>query len=213
MAFLPTSPVTLEGGCMCKAVRYTVKIPALKERPISAKAVTYHYGKKLDGLTRMPFVTIDHCESCRLSCGGLVQSWMIMPQPWVTFHLKNPTQMSSSGREYSTKDVIMPSKEVLDSTTVRSYKSSEDVHRTFCGTCGSTLTYGFDGNETSPYGPILDLTVGTLDRESLESDGFRVDRQGWWDDGICWIRDLFRNCDDGIVVNKETVTGPIVEGV
>ncbi|KAF2227906.1 hypothetical protein BDZ85DRAFT_255081 [Elsinoe ampelina] len=209
MAFLPTSPVTLEGGCMCKAVRYTVKIPALEERPISAKAVTYHHGKKLDGPTRMPFVTIDHCESCRLSCGGLVQSWMILPQPWVIFRLKGSNQME----EYTTKDVIMPSKEVLGNTTVRSYKSSDDVHRTFCGTCGSTLTYSFDGNETSPYGPILDLTVGTLDRTSLESEGFRVDRQGWWDDGISWIRDMLRNGDDGIVCNKETVTGPIVEGV
>lgn len=34
MAYLPSSPVDLTGGCYCGAVRYSVEIPDLKDRPL-----------------------------------------------------------------------------------------------------------------------------------------------------------------------------------
>ncbi|KAF4547442.1 Hypothetical protein D9617_42g090290 [Elsinoe fawcettii] len=213
MAFLPSSPIELEGGCMCRAVRYQITIPALEERPISRKAITYHHKKPVDGPTRLPFITIDHCEECRLSCGSLVQSWMIIPQPWIKFQLAQSDGSSSELRDYRCSDVVIPSAEVLKNTFIREYMFSEDSHRTFCGRCGSTLAYAYDENEKSPYGSIMNITVGTLDRDSLGSEGFRVDRQGWWDDGIPWIKNLLRNGDDGIAVAGREVTDDLVEGV
>lgn len=159
----------------------------------------------------MPFISIDHCESCRVGSGGLVQSWMIMPQAWVTFDLQPKKEGHSLVQSYAAHDVVMPVERIIEETSLRVYKSSMDVHRTFCGACGSTLTWASDDNEKAGYGPILDLAVGTLDRDSIVM--VKPDRVGWWNDGIPWIRELLRNGDEGLVVNQEAIVSAVVEDV
>lgn len=37
---------------------------------------------------------------------------------------------------------------------------------------------------------MLDIVLGTVDREDLSKEDLRLDRQLWWDYGIGWVRDL-----------------------
>ena len=45
---------------------------------------------------------------------------------------------------------------------IRRYRSSPPVERTFCGTCGSNLTFGFD-----PLPDAIWVAVGTLDDDPV----------------------------------------------
>ena len=45
---------------------------------------------------------------------------------------------------------------------------------------------------------MLDILMGTIDREDLEREELRVERHVWWDKGIGWIRDLFSGGDGGM---------------
>ncbi len=47
-------------------------------------------------------------------------------------------------------------------------------------------------------GEIVDIAVGTLDRESIEV--VRPDRHGWWEDGVEWIRRLVSDGDGGALI-------------
>lgn len=37
---------------------------------------------------------------------------------------------------------------------------------------------------------MLDIVMGTVDREDLDSEALRPERQLWWDYGVDWIKDM-----------------------
>jgi len=37
---------------------------------------------------------------------------------------------------------------------------------------------------------MLDIVLGTIDREDLSSETMQPERQIWWDYGIDWIKDM-----------------------
>lgn len=205
MAFLPPTPLTLTGGCMCTALRYEITIPALPSRPLLPRAAPTPINPAGDTIpTRLPLIDIDHCTPCRRACGSLFQCWFICQQSWVSFTLQ-PRPLSlpragsasytepfdaADGIKYSCAEVVDPSEEVLERTYLGHWNSSENVHRCFCSRCGTGVTYCASKERGSEWtlGGMVDVAVGTLDTESLEV--VRPDRHGWWDLGIGWVKEL-----------------------
>lgn len=256
MAFLPSEPLTLTGGCFCKANRYTIKIHASEDRGVVPEAMDTPIAAETDGKlrtvpTRFPLVGFDHCDSCRRTSGAIVQCWFICPTSWVIWDLlaskshtsrDGPSNLGTPGLNKRAKDgeasniafpsdaitspggiaqvpailaigpphpqqecegakarpVALKQPELLDKTFLSHYKSSADVTRTFCARCGTNLTYFMDRPASAPMPPTVDITVGSLDPESI--DRIRPERHGWWEEGVGWIKQLLRNGDGGFLI-------------
>jgi hypothetical protein len=209
MAFLPPSSMTLHGGCLCAAIRFTINVPPVSDRPQAPFAAPTPVAG-FDGVVRqtttlLPIIEIDHCRSCNLAAGALVQSWFVSPESWVSWQLLQRVDdihgapiHKAQDHEYSnfeTAAVIKPSADMCKSTYLSLFVSSENVHRGFCGRCGTSLTYCYTGEK--PGWPLpernFNISLGTLDREFLEF--VRPERHGWWTDGIGWVKNMLRNGD------------------
>jgi len=158
----------------------------------------------------MPSVQIDHCTSCRVATGGLVACWLSVPPAWVSFELESRGAQGDSVTldytKHSASEVVRPNPSMVKSTRLRVYESSPGVYRTFCGHCGTSLTYAMRGRDEE-----MDVVVGTLDRAALESQGFMADRHGHWGDGIRWIQELVTGGGDGGLVRQSQGLGsPLV---
>ena len=86
------------------------------------------------------------------------------------------------------------------------YKSSPQRTRWFCSRCGTPIGYTIDkGVIPEEWGwPImLDLWLGTVDREILEQDYLMPERMLWCEKGIAWVRKLSR---EGLGVPEHPLT-------
>jgi hypothetical protein len=98
-----------------------------------------------------PLVTsFCHCRSCRLATGAPAAAWVIV------------------------RDGDL----VIDQGTPVLFRSSPHVERTFCGRCGTSLTYRRADREGS-----IDVHTATLD----EPDAFPPVREIWLEDKIAWM--------------------------
>jgi len=57
------------------------------------------------------------------------------------------------------------------------------------------LTFHFSGEQRemgkrAGWSLIFDVPVGTLDKESVEMEGFKPSYKSWLDDGISWVKKL-----------------------
>lgn len=88
----------------------------------------------------------------------------------------------------------------MEKTFLRGFKSSEFSNRTFCGKCGTTLTFHWTGPRSEEvkraWGEIFDITLGSLDEESAVMEGLRPDRYFWEVDGVGWVKKMVK---DGLV--------------
>ncbi|HEU4731368.1 MAG TPA: GFA family protein [Kofleriaceae bacterium] len=104
-------------------------------------------------VTREPLVTsLCHCRSCRLATGAPSAAWVILPLDGLTIEQGTPV----------------------------SFRSSPHVERTFCGRCGTSLTYRRDDRPDS-----IDIHTATLD----EPDAFPPVREIWLEEKIAWMAD------------------------
>ena len=213
MSPLPPSSMTLHGGCLCAAIRYTIDVPPAASRPAAPFAaptpVAGPNGQIQQTTTLLPIIEIDHCHSCSLATGSIIQSWFVCPESWVSWKLlprsavaeashaapvARPTE-NEYGANFTTAQVVRPSETLCKETYLALFVSSENVHRNFCARCGTTLTYCYIGEK--PNWPLpernFDVSLGTLDREFLEY--VRPDRHGWWSDGVGWVKEMVRNGD------------------
>jgi hypothetical protein len=94
-------------------------------------------------------LTLCHCRSCRRAAGAPSVAWAIFPLDGFAW---------LSGR---------PS----------TYRSSPAVERTFCGACGTPLTYRRD---TRP--DTIDVTTASLD----DADAFAPTREIWTAHKLAW---------------------------
>src|SRR5690242_10594653 len=102
-------------------------------------------------ITAAPLVTsLCHCRSCRLATGAPVAAWVILPRDALVFDQGEPVAFTSS-----------PGKQ-----------------RTFCGRCGTSLTYRRDDRPDS-----IDIHTATLD----DPDAFPPVREIWLEDKIAWM--------------------------
>ena len=206
MATLPLTPFTLQGGCFCNAVRYTISVPALESRPLVTESVKPKnpLGPQGEATKRLPIITIDHCNSCRRVSGTMFECWFICPQTWISFSLlprssKGQDEAESRITPASALETLRPGAGLLETTYLSHFSSSKDVHRTFCGRCGTNLTYHDSGDDEmaaeDKWGPNFDVALGTLDKESAEMEGVRPTRQGWHEYGIGWVKQMVGNGD------------------
>lgn len=92
---------------------------------------------------------ICHCRSCRLSAGVAGVAWITVPKQ---------------------------SLRIADDHLVQ-FRSSPKVRRTFCGICGTTLTYAHDDDVDT-----VDVTIASLD----EPERFAPEREIWLEDRLPW---------------------------
>ncbi|KAF8852454.1 hypothetical protein BDZ45DRAFT_807477 [Acephala macrosclerotiorum] len=201
MTTLPTFPFELHGGCFCNAIRYTISIPELSARPIIPHRSKTPFGPENEVNERLPLISIDHCNSCRRVSGSVLQSWLICPQAWVEFSLEAQSQ-DAEVMKPTIRDILTPSQDLQECTFITGFSSSEHASRTFCGRCGTHLTFYYSGPnqavaEEGKWGPYCDIVVGSLDKGSAEMEGLRPSRQVWPRDGIEWVKRLVAEADFG----------------
>ncbi|KIV87429.1 hypothetical protein PV11_02974 [Exophiala sideris] len=197
MAFLPKEALTLTGGCYCKAILYTIKVPAWDHRPAVPNALETPISTTESVETRVPVVGIDHCNTCRQVAGAIVQCWLICPAGWVEWDVL-PMDPGAEHLHLSTIDAIGPLRdEAAPSTYVTRFNASDKATRTFCSRCGTTLTYISHKRIGTPLATV-DITVGSLDAESLKLT--KPDRHNWWDYGVEWVQALFTKGDGGFLI-------------
>jgi hypothetical protein len=85
---------------------------------------------------------IDACASCRKVSGFEITSWITL----------DPAKVSINEKDLD-----------LETSKLSHYKTSEDVHRYFCNTCGATIFYLKDGKVKHPG---IDLAAGLVDSEA-----------------------------------------------
>jgi hypothetical protein len=209
---VPAHAFTLRGGCFCNAITYTISIPELSLRPPKRTPPPHSDCPKSEETSQYsPLILFDHCNTCRRIAGAIVQAWFICPQAWITFSLLTSSTSSSSfsmdpnasidgnRMERPTIEVVNPSAALLEQTHVRHFSSSKDVHRIFCGRCGTHLSYFYAGEKNPEKAKLCDIALGSLDRESLAMQGVQPRKHSWWGEGIGWVQKLLKSGEEGTV--------------
>jgi hypothetical protein len=92
---------------------------------------------------------ICHCVSCRRASGAQSVAWLTFPSEAFSFVSGDPAE----------------------------YRSSVEVSRTFCGGCGTSLTYRHDRDPD-----FIDVTTASLELP----DEFPPTRHVWLEDKVSW---------------------------
>jgi hypothetical protein len=202
MAFLPKEALTLTGGCFCGACRYTIAVPALEDRPIYPPAAPTPISPTETVKTRVPIIDLDHCQMCRRVSGAIVQCWFICPTDWIKWELRTTDDNTVS---ISCEDGVGPTAKEGDFHLKR-FAATDRATRSFCGKCGTNLTYM---NRRTDRAPIIDITVGSLDQESFELA--KPDRHGWWEFGTGWVKDLLTKGNTWLIKHYTGDVSKVVE--
>ena len=168
-------------------------------------------------MPRIPCVLLDHCNDCRRATGQILPIWMIAETNRIEISLLNkdgPGSNASIGgegavsddhREWKTLasaiDPIEADTNISSSlnTTLGRYVSSPDRNRWFCTKCGTQLAYTvpydkyFDFWKEMSAPRMIDICLGTLDREVLEKEWMRPDDALWCHFAIPWVADLAKS--------------------
>lgn len=77
-------------------------------------------------------------------------------------------------------------------TYLRTYRSSHNKTRAFCGRCGTPLFYflTWSVGYPDPWPTQLDIWAGSVDRVDLEREWFVPVREVWLDFGIGWVENF-----------------------
>jgi len=108
---------------------------------------------------------ICHCKTCRRVGGAPVMAWLTFPSQRVTFLHGRP----------------------------REYSSSPPVRRTFCGSCGTPLTYEHSGEPG-----FVEVTACTLDNPGA----FPPTHHSWLSHAVAWAK-----FGDGLATFQESRYG------
>ena len=191
---LPRESLTIEGGCNCCAVRYRVEIPSFDRRPVHLAGDPEAQREEI----RLPMVATDNCNDCRRATGSILPFWICAPISMVS-GLYLPRSDSSSVAEEPKAGTWLPATNMFkptatsEKTFLTFYKSSEVARRSFCGRCGTNLTYTYFGPTPDGWVETVDIVLGTVDRKYLEGRDLAPERHLWWDYGIDWIKDFTIN--------------------
>ncbi|KAF7858835.1 hypothetical protein EAF04_008877 [Stromatinia cepivora] len=98
------------------------------------------------------------------------------------------SSFSSSAQEiwHPTTKLFYPNPE-SDSYHLKFFKSSDRSTRSFCGRCGTNLTYSINPKPSEEWPDLFDVVLGTIRREDLEGQWMMSDRHCWVSKGIPWV--------------------------
>ena len=121
--------------CHCGGISFTIGRPTkeMLDDPLISKYVSHRDNKKW-------IATYDICDDCRLIDGTHVVGWTFVPLT-----------------------VIEPTIETdLKIGTAKTFKSSDGVLRSFCGTCGATVFFSSDKRLLPEGTAVVDIATGIL---------------------------------------------------
>ena len=207
---LPLTPMTIHGGCNCRAIRYQIRIPEYSSRPIHPWS---------DQAVRLPYLVICHCNDCRRAVGSLTLAGICNPAAYVHMAFLplssplpplGPTRLEPPVEDdkldwLPASEIFPPNNKSNNGSVVvpppnsflGAYMASEGVTRTFCKRCGTNITYSRHPMPKE-WPEMLAILMGTIDREDLERAELRPERHLWWEKGIDWVQKLFSEGDGGM---------------
>ncbi|KAF4618450.1 hypothetical protein D9613_009983 [Agrocybe pediades] len=156
--------------CHCKAVSLQLTRPSVEESMDPVAWWIKSQEGKGSGSTSRPRFTGVHCvcNSCRLSSGSLIQSWLIVPRTHVI-------------DEHTSQPVLLSRRSDRIQGLVQ-YESSPGTYRESCGTCGAKVfqwslkkTFLPPAVEDEPV--IIYVGAGLVDQEVA---GSRADNWFFW---------------------------------
>jgi hypothetical protein len=181
----------IHAHCHCKGVQFYIQPPneasRTAESPYPDLLVPYHTGSSANPQNHPWWLATSNrylagtcaCTSCRKASGFDITFWAFIPTVNIT--------LDAAGREPFTRKQYWGS--------MKTYRSSSNVTRTFCGVCGANIFW--DGDERPS---IVDVAVGLLDA----GDGARAERLlSWWPDRVSFEEDalnmgLIKGLRDGL---------------
>jgi hypothetical protein len=114
---------------------------------------------------------------------------------WTEFHLEAVS--TSEELNPSTGDVVKGEEQVLAQTHLKHFQSSTDVHRTFCGKCGTHLTFWLGSAENvvpKSWGPYFNIAAGSI----IKENGLELlvpGRELNVEDAVGWVKEMVRGGD------------------
>jgi hypothetical protein len=179
---LPDHPLLLNGGCNCGAIRYKIDIPMKAERPP-------HPASK--GEVIFPVILTDHCNDCRKATGAILPTWICVPTTMMSCMLQPMASDGEPAREtwHPVTSMFYPGPQTPN-YWLKFYQSSEHTTRSFCGKCGTNLTYSIEPSMGEGWPILFDVLLATIDRVDLEKDYMAPDRHCWVECEIPWIKEL-----------------------
>ncbi|KAK1624502.1 glutathione-dependent formaldehyde-activating enzyme [Colletotrichum phormii] len=128
----------LRAQCHCGGVSFTISRP--KASMLEDKA----YGAWLSPVDARKWpACVDACDNCRLQTGAHAIGWVCIPESCITPSVPEDLQLGGTGK---------------------TFKSSENVWRSFCGTCGASVMayFGVDGRRQENGERLVNVAAGIL---------------------------------------------------
>lgn len=123
---LPSHSLILSGGCNCRAIRYKVAVPPVKDRPISPYR---NPGADIGQDARIPAVYIDHCNDCRRATSGVLPVFLV-------------TEMRSVSISCLPKELITPTGKTEIDDSIRQWPSFRSATQDNVGPTAEGTTLG-----------------------------------------------------------------------
>lgn len=103
---------------------------------------------------------------------------------------EGPFQIAATDREWvAASEALDFQNPALQTQHLSVYKSTPKRSRWFCSRCGTMFAYTVDPGVAPPDRPaMVDICLGTIDREDLEMDSMHPERMMWCEKGVPWIR-------------------------
>ena len=112
---LPSSPIVVNSGCNCGAIRYKIGIPSLHDWPLHSSSDA----TPGSGSVHLPFVCSDYCNDCRRATGAVLPHWICTPIAMVvsSFVLRSSAALKADASK-RTKDLEPRGSRILIWATV-----------------------------------------------------------------------------------------------
>ncbi|KAK4097666.1 hypothetical protein N658DRAFT_266916 [Parathielavia hyrcaniae] len=162
----PADRNLLLAQCHCAGVRFTIPCPSPAEaadpylrrylRPDPTPSQSSDYTDDPSSTVQAPnplkrVAWICLCRDCRLVSGSHAVPWTFVPLARIRPQISTDQLEGRPG---------------MGTGTMKVYRSSDGVRRTFCGVCGATVLYLCDDQERLPSGSeekrVVDVAVGIL---------------------------------------------------
>jgi hypothetical protein len=137
-------------------------------------------------------VATDHYNDCRRATGDVLLVWFCTPTEFVSASILLYSSEMKGDKEGERSPWVRAAEIFVPrgkESWLRFYESSPGRRRSFCGRCGTNLSFvPFPVPEGWP--DRLDFVLGSVDRVCLEGNALRPERQLWWDYGIEWVKEM-----------------------